>query len=166
MNGTEAVTTSSATSYYKEMQTISFSALSTGEVVTVAASPPSTGSSKPSSSTPRQPGTGTVAAKRVTVVKPTFMGRVQSKGNGTLTIVGAGGQLRTIDISGSTRYYKGTSKASSSAVGVGTRIVAEGTRDSITRLSADVISVAPSPPSPPSPVTPPKATPPTSSSHS
>lgn len=152
LNGTETVETSSSTSYYKEMQTISRSDLTTGEVVHVMGSPASAGSSGSKSSTPPQPGTGTVDARRITVVEPTFSGRVQSKrSNNTFTIVGGDGQLLTVDTTSSTRYYKGASKTTSSAITYGTRIVAEGPQSDLTTLSAAVISVAPAPPAPASP---------------
>lgn len=153
LNGTETVETGSSTSYYKEMQTISFSDLATGEVVHVMGAPVSTGSSASKSSTPAQPGTGTVEAKRITVVEPTFSGRVRSERNGTLTIVGMDGQLLTVETTSSTRYYKGTTKTTSSAVADGTRIVAEGAQSSLSTLSADVIIVAPAPPAPANPPT-------------
>lgn len=154
LNGTETVETGSSTSYYKEMQTISFSDLATGEVVHVMGAPVSTGSSASKSSAPAQPGTGTVEAKRITVVEPTFSGRVRSKSsNGTLTIVGMDGQLLTVETTSSTRYYKGTTKTTSSAVADGTRIVAEGAQSSLSTLSADVIIVAPAPPAPANPPT-------------
>lgn len=153
LNGTETVETGSSTSYYKEMQTISFSDLATGEVVHVMGAPVSTGSRASKSSTPAQPGTGTVEAKRITVVEPTFSGRVRSERNGTLTIVGMDGQLLTVETTSSTRYYKGTTKTTSSAVADGTRIVAEGAQSSLSTLSADVIIVAPAPPAPANPPT-------------
>jgi hypothetical protein len=148
LNGTETVETSSSTRYYKEMQAITLSDLRTGEVIQVMGIPESSSSSASTRSTPPQPGTGIVEARRITVVEPTFMGRVQSQSNGTYIIVGGEGQLLTVSTSSSTRYYKGPSKTNSSAIADGTFIVAEGTRDSITHLSADVISVAPTPPNP------------------
>lgn len=151
LNGTETVETSSSTSYYKEMQAISFSKLTTGEVVHVMAIPASAGSSGSKNSAPPQPGTGTVEARRITVVEPTFLGRVLSSSNGTFTIVGVDGQLLTVDTTSSTRYYKGPGKTTSSAVADGTRIRAEGTRTGLTTLSAAVISVAPAPPAPAKP---------------
>lgn len=151
LNGTETVETSSSTSYSKEMRTIGFSGLATGEVVHVMGSPVSTGSSGSKSSTPQQPGTGTVEARRITVVEPTFSGRVLSNNNGTITVVGADGQLLTVGTTSSTRYYKGASKTTSSAVTDGARIVAEGTRSGLTTLGADVIIVAPARPAPASP---------------
>lgn len=146
MNGTETVDTSSSTTYTREHQTISFSDLSVGEIVHVRAAPASSRSS--SSSTPAQPGTGTVNAGRVTVVEPSLDGRVTSASNGTYSLVGRDGQLLTLSTTSSTRYYNRTSQASSSAISDGTHIRAQGTQDSLTHLTADVISVAPNPPTP------------------
>ncbi len=146
INGTETVDTSSATTYTREHQTISFSDLSVGEIVHVRSAPAPSSSS--SSSTPPQPGTGMVDASQVTVVEPSLDGRVTSSSNGTYSLVGRDGQLLTVSTTSSTRYYNGTSQASSSAISDGTHIRAQGTQDSLTHLTADVISVAPNPPTP------------------
>ncbi|MGH9065795.1 MAG: hypothetical protein ACRDZQ_08885 [Acidimicrobiales bacterium] len=149
MNGTEAVDTSSSTTYTKELQTISFSSLRVGEVVHVAGSPASTSSSSTSTSSTRpEPGTGTVDAARVTVVEPSFAGRVASASDGTYTLVGRDGQLLTVTTTGSTRYYDGTTRTSSSAISTGSHVMAMGPQDSLTHLSADVVVLAPAPPSP------------------
>ncbi|MHB1534931.1 MAG: DUF5666 domain-containing protein [Acidimicrobiales bacterium] len=149
-NGTETVDTSSSTTYSKEMQSIAFSDLHVNDVVHVASTPPSTPPTA-SKTTPTEPGTGTVKATAVTVVEPSFTGRVQSVSNGTYTLVGRDGQLLTVGTTGSTRYYKGTSKASSSAISVGAHVMAEGTQNDLTHLSADVIAVMPTPPTPSTP---------------
>lgn len=148
-NGAETVDTSSSTTYNKEMKSVTFKALQVGSVVHVASRPPSTGSSTKSGSTPPQPGTGTVDAAEVTIVEPSFAGRVSAVGTGTYTVVGRDGHLFTITTTGSTRYYNGTTQAGASAVSVGSRVMAEGTRDSLTHLTADVVMVGPVPPSPP-----------------
>lgn len=151
MNGTETVDTSSSTTYVKERQPLSFSDLRVGEVVHVATTPPSPGGSPNSSANrvpPAEPGTGTVTASRVAVVEPVFVGRVTAVTNGTYTLVGRDGRLLTVSTTGSTRYYRGTSRTTSSAISLGSHVLAEGPRDSLTHLTADVVSLAPSGPPP------------------
>ncbi len=143
-NGTETVETSSATTYSQELRTVGLSDLHVGDVVHVVATPVSTTGSA-SASTPPQPGTGTVRATEVTVVEPSFAGRVASSGNGRYTLVGRDGQLLTVTTTGSTRYYDGTSQAASSVVSVGSHVMAEGTQSSLTDLTAKVIAVGPAP---------------------
>lgn len=159
MNGTETVVLSSSTAYRKERQAISRSDLAVGDVVQVAGSPASSGSS----SSPQPPGTGTVDAKTVTVVEPTFSGRVLADRNGTMTLVGPEGQLLTVSTSGSTRYYEGTSTTSASAVSDGSHVMAEGTRTSITHLNADLVALMPAPGHAPRPPSHPSAAGPASS---
>lgn len=149
-NGTETVDTSSSTTYSKERQTVSFTTLAVGDVIHVRATPSSNNGS--AGATPPEPGTGIVNAASVTVVEPTFAGRVSASDNGTYTIVGRDGRQFTVATTATTRYYDGSSPASSSAVVVGDRVMAEGSQDSVAHLTADVISVRPARPSePPSP---------------
>lgn len=138
---------SSTTTYTKEHATIALADLAVGQVVHVAGTPASGSnpSSSSSSSARPVPGTGSVDATRVSVVLPTFAGRVSAVGSGGYTLVGRDGALLHVSTSASTKYYDGTSSASSSAVTVGTRIVAEGTRTSVTQLNADVVTVVPAP---------------------
>nr|MDQ2725437.1 DUF5666 domain-containing protein [Actinomycetota bacterium] len=145
-NGTETVDTSASTTYSKEMQTVSFSTLAVGDVVHVGAAPPSTTAS--GTSTPPVPGTGTVNATIVTVVEPSLGGRVSATGNDGYTLVGRDGRQFTVTTTGSTRYYNGTTQASPSAVAVGDHVMAEGNQDTLTHLTADVISVGPAPGTP------------------
>jgi hypothetical protein len=165
MNGTETVQVSSSTTYRREMQTIGFSDLAVGDVVHVAGAPVSSGSS----SSPPEPGTGTVDATSVTVIEPHFVGRVISDAGGTLTLVGPDGQLLTVTTSGSTRYYRGASSTSSSIVSDGAHVVAEGSQTSLTHLDADVVALVPTPPAPgrvPAPPVPPSSSSSSSSSSS
>lgn len=161
-NGTETVDTTSSTTYRKELQTISFSDLQSGDMVAVDPVPPSSASSTSSSSgttsssssssasTPSQPGTGTVTAGRVTVVEPSLSGRVTSISNGTFSLVGPGGQELTIATTGSTHYYSSSmSETTASGIAVGDHVTAEGTQSDLTHLTADLIAVMPTPPAPP-----------------
>lgn len=157
MNGTETVDTSSSTKFRKERETITFADLRLGEIVRVQGKTASTGTStsgSPGSGPRTPPGTGTVDATRVTVVEPTFVGRVLSDSAGVVTLAGPDGQLLTVHTTSATRYYRGRTRAGSSVVSDGTHIVAEGDRTSLTTLDAAVIIVAPSPPAPGSAPTP------------
>jgi hypothetical protein len=149
MNGTETVDTSSATTFTKELQTISLSDLHIGDVVQVVGTPASNSSSDSSSSSRArsEPGTGILAATRVAVIEPTFMGRVISRSGATYTLAGPEGQLLSVTTSGSTRYYRGTSEVSSLAISSGSRIMVEGTQQTLTSLRADLITLAPPAPS-------------------
>jgi hypothetical protein len=153
-NGTETVDTSSSTHYSKALQSISFSDLQVGDIVGVMSAPPSgSGSSGGSgSSTPPEPGTGTVTATMVTVLEPSFTGRVASISNGTYTLVGPGGQLLTVATTASTRYYNSSmAKSSASAIASGDHVVAEGSQSDLTHLTADLLAVIPAPANPPVP---------------
>lgn len=159
MNGTETVDTSSRTTFRKERQTITAADLQVGEIVRVQGTPAGTGTStsgSPGSGPRTPPGTGTVDATRVTVVEPTFVGRVLSDSAGAVTLAGPDGQLLTVHTTSATRYYRGRTRAGASAVSDGTHIVAEGDRTSLTSLDAAVIIVAPSPPAPGSAPAPPR----------
>lgn len=139
--GTETVTTTSSTTVTKERQVVSLSAVKVNDVVDVAGPRPTAGSPPTSPN-----GTGTVAATRIAIVEPSFVGRVQSVDPGGYTLVGPDGQLLTVTTTGSTTYYTGgTTKATPSAVTAGAYITAEGTQDTLTRLTADVVSVRPAP---------------------
>ncbi len=149
-NGTETVDTSSSTTYVKERQTISFSDIKVNDVVRVVPVRSSTSSTSP----PPTPGTGTVDAQRIMVVEPALAGRVQSVTTGssgdTITVVGPEGQLLTVTTSGTTRYYRGRTQVTASAVTTGARIVAQGSRTGLKTLSADLVVVMPNrPPVPP-----------------
>lgn len=150
MNGTQIVDTSSSTKFRKELRTITFSDLRVGEVVRAMAVPASSGSGttgKPASTSTRPPlpGTGTVDASRVTVIEPSFAGRVISVGSASITLVGPEGQLLGVSTTASTRYYKGTTKTSAAAVSDGEHVWASGPQDSLTHLNADVVVLAPVP---------------------
>ena len=133
--GTETVNTSNATQYTKERQTISFGDLKVGDVVRVI---PDAGSARPAT-----PGTGTVSASRIIVVEPTLGGRVTSVDGNTVNLVGRGGRELTVTLTDSTKYFNGQATADRSAITVGSHIVASGSQDSLTHLTADVVTVLP-----------------------
>jgi hypothetical protein len=133
--GTETVNTSSATQYTKEHQTISFNDLKVGDVVHVV---PDAASAKPAT-----PGTGTVSASRIVVVEPMLFGRVASIDGDTVNLVGRDGRELTVTLTGATKYYNGQQGADRSAVTVGSRILAMGSQDSLTHLTASTVTVLP-----------------------
>ncbi len=133
--GTETIKTTASTTYTKERLTISFAQLRLGDVIRVEAPRPVRKTATP--------GTGTVTATQLDVVLPELSGRVSQINGGTYTVVGPGGQLRSVSSASGTRYYNGPTKTTAASVKVGTYIVAEGYQDSLTHLSADVITVAP-----------------------
>ena len=134
---TETVKTTSKTTYTKERVATSFAQLHVGDVVRVDAP-------RPTSAT-ATPGTGTVTATGIDVVQPELTGRVTKIEAGTYTLVGRNGQLETVSTAGSTRYFDGSTKTTAASVKVGSYVVAEGSQDSLTHLSADVVGLLPKP---------------------
>lgn len=137
LEGTQTVTTSASTQYRKERQTIQLSDLHVGDVVRVRPAP--------GSAPPAQPGTGTVAAAVIDVVEPRLGGRVTGIDGNTVNLVGPLGRELTVTLTDATRYYRGRDAADRGAVTANSYIVATGPRDSLTHLTADVVTVLPAP---------------------
>jgi hypothetical protein len=135
MEGTETVNTSGSTQYTKERQSIAFGDLKVGDMVRVI---PDASSAKPAT-----PGTGTVSASRIVVIEPMLGGRVVGIDGNTVNLVGRGGRELTVTLTDSTRYFNGQATADRSAVTVGSHIIAAGSRDGLTHLTADVVTVLP-----------------------
>jgi hypothetical protein len=135
MAGTETVNTSGSTTYMKDRQTITFGDLKVGDVVHVV---PTAGAARPAT-----PGTGTVDASRIVVVEPMLMGRVSSVDGDTVNLVGRDGQMLTVTLTDSTKYFNGAQSADRSAITAGSRILAAGSQDSVTHLTASVVTVLP-----------------------
>lgn len=133
--GSETVTTSSTTQYLRARRSITLADLKVGDVVRVVAAP---GTARPAT-----PGTGTVAAQRIVVVEPVLAGRVQSIDGDTVTLTGRDGELLTVTLTDATRYFTGRQTATRSALTVGSRIMAAGSQDSLTHLTADMVSILP-----------------------
>ena len=136
-NGTETVDTTPSTTFTKELRPVGLSAVRVGDVVHVAGHRPT------ASATQVPPGTGTVTASRVVIVEPALTGRVTAVAGTTISLVGRDGKLLTVETTPSTRYYTGSTSATAAAVTVGSRIVAEGARNSLTHLTADLVVVRP-----------------------
>lgn len=139
--GTETVKTTAATTFTKERETLKLSQLHVGDVVRAGVPRPA-GTANPGTVTP---GTGTVTAERIEVVLPVLTGRVTAVNSGGYTMTGPDGQYLTVTTTSATRYYSGSSTTTAATVKVGTHIVAEGAQDSLTKLTADVVTVAPAP---------------------
>lgn len=135
MEGTETVNTSGSTQYTRERQTIALGDLKVGDMVAVV---PDASSAKSAT-----PGTGTVTASRIVVIEPMLAGRVVSIDGDTVNLVGRGGRELTVTLGDSTKYFNGQATADRSAVTVGSHIVAAGSQDSLTHLTADVVTVLP-----------------------
>lgn len=135
--GTLTVTTTSSTKYEKERHSVSFSDIHIGDVLLVRGTPSGGSSTTPPTS---------IAADRITIQVPAAMGRVQSVSGDVITVVTRDGGLGYITTTGSTKYEKGDgSSASSSDVKSGVFIAAQGSRQDMTHLTADVITVLPAP---------------------
>lgn len=133
--GTETVNTSGSTQYMKDRQSMAFSDLKVGDVVRVI---PDAASAKPAT-----PGMGTVTASRIVVVEPMLAGRVAAVDGDTVSLVGRDGRELTVTLTDATRYFNGTQGADRAAVSVGSRIVAAGSQDSLTHLTASTVTVLP-----------------------
>jgi uncharacterized protein DUF5666 len=133
--GTETVNTSGSTQYTKDRQSIAFSDLKVGDVVRVL---PAAASAKPAT-----PGTGTITASRIVVVEPMLAGRVTAIDGDTVSLVGRDGRELTVTLTDSTRYFNGAQGADRAAITVGSRVVAAGSQDSLTHLTASTVTVLP-----------------------
>jgi hypothetical protein len=133
--GTETVSTSGSTQYTKDRQSIAFSDLKVGDVVRVI---PDAASAKPAT-----PGTGTITASRIVVVEPMLAGRVAAIDGDTVSLVGRDGRELTVTLTDATRYFNGTQGADRAAVTVGSHIVAAGSQDGLTHLTASTVTVLP-----------------------
>ncbi|MCU4186156.1 DUF5666 domain-containing protein [Acidiferrimicrobium sp. IK] len=136
--GTETVDTTATTKFTKEMQSVSLSAVKVGDIVHVAAP-------RPNATSTVAPGTGTVTATRVEIVEPTLTGRVTNVTGAQISLVGPDGQTLSVSTTPATKYYSGPTAALASTVKVDSYIVAEGSQDSLTHLTADVIRVREAP---------------------
>jgi hypothetical protein len=77
------------------------------------------------------------------VVEPMLFGRVASIDGDTVNLVGRDGRELTVTLTGATKYYNGQQSADRSAVTVGSRILAMGSQDSLTHLTASTVTILP-----------------------
>jgi hypothetical protein len=132
LQGTDTVTTTSATTYSREGKKVSFSAIKVGAVVQVRAARGATSKSA----------TSPIAATAITIEIPTVMGRVQSVSGNTITLVTSNGQLEYATTSGATVYQGiGSATATSASVKAGIYVVVQGTETDLTHITADGVQV-------------------------
>jgi hypothetical protein len=130
VDGTKVtIHTTTSTSYSRAGQTVSASALASGQHIRVRGTRNSD---------------GTITATRIDIVLPGYVGAVTAIKGDTITVKGRDG-THTIDVGSSTRYVQGRdhtgASTSLSAIKVGDRIVAEGTLNSDGSLNAQVVYV-------------------------
>ncbi len=132
LQGTDTVTTTSATTYSREGKKVSFSAIKVGEVVQVRAARGATSKTA----------TSPIAATAITIEIPTITGRVQSVSGSMITLVTSDGQLEYATTSSATVYQGvGNATATSASVKAGTYIVVQGTETDLTHITADGVQV-------------------------
>jgi hypothetical protein len=86
---------------------------------------------------------GTYKITSITVLVPTASGTVTAVGATSITISQPGGGTKSIAVTGSTTYTQAGATVSKSAVGVGDRIVAQGTVDSSGNFTATSVTIQP-----------------------
>jgi hypothetical protein len=133
--GTETVNTSGSTQFMRDRQSIALTDLKVGDVVRVM---PDAASAKPAT-----PGTGTITASRIVVVEPMLAGRVAAIDGNIVSLVGRDGRELTVTLTDATRYFNGAQGADRAAVTVGSHVVAAGSQDSLTHLTASTVTVLP-----------------------
>jgi hypothetical protein len=133
--GTETVSTSGSTQFMRDRQSIALTDLKLGDVVRVI---PDAASAKPAT-----PGTGTITASRIVVVEPMLAGRVAAIDGNIVSLVGRDGRELTVTLTDATRYFNGAQGADRAAVTVGSHVVAAGSQDSLTHLTASTVTVLP-----------------------
>jgi len=141
---TQTVDTTSSTTYQRDGQTSSASALAVGEHVSVRPSGPGGPPSASSSTTP-------VTAAGVDIQDPALQGTVQAVNGNVVTIVDEQGFWRTVNLSSSTTYTNAGQSATQTAVVQGAKVIAFGSIDADhVSLDATSVVVNPTRPTPPS----------------
>ena len=136
LTGTLTVTTTPSTTYNKEDQTISLSDIKVNDVLQVRPV-----RSSESSTPPATPPT-TITAQAITVVMPTFFGRVTSVSGPTIFIVGHDGQETFVVTTSSTKYTMNRASASLSDVKAGDFVTASGAQTDLKHLTADQVNIS------------------------
>ena len=136
LTGTLTVNTTSSTTYSKEGQKIALSDIKVDDIVQVRPVRPS-GTSTP----PPTPPT-TITAQAISVVMPTFFGRVTSVSGPTIFIVTHDGQQTFVFTTSSTKYTMNRASASLSDVKAGDFITASGTQTDLKHLTADQVTIS------------------------
>ena len=136
LSGTLTVDTTSATTYSKEGHTIKLGDIKVDDVLQVR---PVRGSAL---TTPAASPPATITAQSVTVVLPTFFGRVSAIAGPTIFIVTRDGQQAFVFTASGTTYESNGFTASFGDVKVGDYIAAEGTQTDLKHLTADRVVIS------------------------
>ena len=136
LTGTLTVNTTSSTTYSKEGQKISLGDIKVDDVLQVRPV------RSPGSSTPSPTPPTTITAQSISVVMPTFFGRVTSVSGPTIFIVTHNGQEAFVFTTSSTKYTMNSASASLSDVKAGDYISASGTQTDLKHLTADHVSIS------------------------
>ena len=140
----QTVNTTSSTTYERDGQDATASALAVGEHVSVKPTGP-----RPTAGSSTTP-PSTITADEVYIMDPAIHGTVQSVNGNVVTVVDDQGFWRTVDLSGSTTYTNNGQSATQSAVTTGAKVIAFGSVDSDhTSLDATKVVVNPTRPAPP-----------------
>lgn len=120
--------TSSSTAYSRAGQTVSASAVKSGEHIRVRGTRNSDGS---------------ITATSINIVLPGYAGMVTAVGGNTVTIQTRSGTTHTVKVNTSTRYYQGRGRSaqpgSLNSIKVGDWLAAQGTLNSDGSLNAEVV---------------------------
>lgn len=136
LTGTLTVNTTDSTTYTKEGRSIHIADIKDGDVLAVRAQRPS-GTQSPSATPPT-----TVTATAITVVQPTFFGRVTSISGPTIFIVARNGQEEYVFTTDATTYTSSGSAAKFTDVKAGEYISAQGTQTDLKHLTADTVTIS------------------------
>lgn len=136
LTGTLTVNTTDSTTYTKEGKSIHIGDIKDGDVLAVRSQRPS-GTQSPSATPPT-----TVTATAITVVQPTFFGRVTSISGPTIFIVARDGQEEYVFTTNATTYTSSGSAAKFTDVKTGDYISAQGTQSDLKHLTADTVTIS------------------------
>jgi hypothetical protein len=139
LRGDITVNTDSSTTYMKEGKSASFNDIHVNDVIRVRQQH-SAGSTPPAS-----PPT-TITATAIDIVMPSLFGRVTQVQGPTIFVVTRDGSLAYIYTTSSTTYRMNDGSATLSDAKPGTFVMAEGTRNDLTHLTADVVHISTNPP--------------------
>ena len=135
LTGSVMVNTTSSTTYSKEGHPIALSGIHVNDVVRVRGARPS-GTPTPPASPPT-----TITAQAITVVMPTFAGRVVTVQGPTIFIVTGDGQMAYVYTTAATSYSMNGAASTLTAIVAGDYVAAEGTQTDLTHLTADDVTI-------------------------
>jgi len=147
---TQTVNTTSSTTYERDGQASTASALAVGQHVGVRPTGPPPAPPSGSSTDAAAPSSTPITAAEVDIMDPSIHGTVQSVNGNVVTVVDDQGFWRTVNVSASTTYTNNGQSATQSALTTGAKLVAFGSVDADhTSLDATTVAVNPPRPQPP-----------------